>query len=419
MARASGAIGRRRILRAPGAALGLLGALLGAIGPARGGEAPAPAGVVAELSAYVPDGATGVVAVRPAALLGRLGRDRVAPLAAFGVREVLNPWLGEKLHADLGKPGFRTLAPAEIEAILLSLEVREMEAGRVAFASQHVVVRSVAPLDWPGLLRQWGFEVAEVRGARATTYKVKMPPGTWLRARFVAYQPDERTVVFDGDGGKWVEELIRRDAPAVPAWLRGEDWREAGRGLASLVVDHRDVRLAPLLVQGLKAEKIDWEDLLISLVAFGAERWVASLVDADELGGYVEARVPTPLAANVLGLGLGKALGIARQEFAALARVDPEVARAALDDEIPGLTDAEKANVRRLAAAELRVERLAADATARLRVEARGRSVRIGSAGFGTYAEVGRFLLFAVAELVDFKDATKFLDEPVPPAARP
>ncbi len=85
----------------------------------------------------------------------------------------------------------------------------------------------VSPFDWLAFLRQWRFELEEVRVGGRAYYKVvgmfkellnefgKIP---------CVFVPDDRTIVIDE------EDVIRKMAsgeyPASPSFLKGRDWEQ-------------------------------------------------------------------------------------------------------------------------------------------------------------------------------------------------
>jgi hypothetical protein len=102
------------------------------------------------------------------------------------------------------------------------------------------MIRTVQPFDWRKMLMAWWPDVMELHEGSRTYYKLK--PGT---AHKLGKSPsfligDDRTLVTDEEGA--ILRLIRRDAPSLPGFARGPEWKRIERDLIAIALDDHDGR---------------------------------------------------------------------------------------------------------------------------------------------------------------------------------
>src|SRR5262249_3339186 len=126
---------------------------------------------------------------------------------------------------DPSKPGRPTLKVEDIEWVTCGLGFGRTEyKGEKLHSFQlgGLAVRTAAPFDWPTFLRGFRPDFTEVREGGRVYYKVTGRLKPLLGPNPCVYLPDDRTVVFDEE--EPIRRLVRRETPAVPAYLAGPEW---------------------------------------------------------------------------------------------------------------------------------------------------------------------------------------------------
>jgi hypothetical protein len=185
-----------------------------------------------DLSYLVPD-ATGVVAVRPAAIFGRPGMKKYADL--------LNKYLalgakGMGLREGLSLP-FDQLEQVSASAFIKPLQGSDQ--GKSALMLGQPVLRTAKDYDWKGRFIDLMPGVEEVSYHGRVYYRVpkgKLPALGPLGMCF--YLPDGRTLVCLSEEG--VRQVIDHKKVEWRRFAWEEDWKQVERGLFAAAVDNRD-----------------------------------------------------------------------------------------------------------------------------------------------------------------------------------
>jgi beta-lactamase regulating signal transducer with metallopeptidase domain len=179
---------------------------------------------------YLPADATGVVAVRPAELLGS------PEMKAYA--DPLNGQL-EQVFRSLGIKaglGFRVGQVEQIVSPLVFSRIRDDQGGEECrtLALGLGMIRMKEKFDWAGYLRERVPFREEVRTEDGTYYKAPKvsPPLPFLFG--VWFIPDERTVVFTDN--EHVRALLARKPGHRPKAAWGEDWHLVERDLVAVGV---------------------------------------------------------------------------------------------------------------------------------------------------------------------------------------
>lgn len=189
---------------------------------------------------YVPEGAQGFVAVRPAAVFRRAGmglyRTQLNLLIAQQWSKAAN-----KLGFDPTKPG---LGPLRVEMfeqvvslfrIFQGSDVKPRWRLTVGGEGELLLARTTEAVDWIGILRAFKQELVEVGEGNRVYYRLKNPvfgPNTCIHC------PDDRTVVLGRE--KDLLSVWRRTTPAPLPFAQGKGWDRSLRGLLLCAFDSRD-----------------------------------------------------------------------------------------------------------------------------------------------------------------------------------
>jgi hypothetical protein len=184
-----------------------------------------------DLSYLAPD-ATGVVAVRPAAIFGRPGMKKYA--------DTLNKYLalGAK---GMGLREGLTLPFDQLEQVSASAFIKPMKGpeGKTALMLGQPVLRTAKDYDWKGRFIDLVPGVEEVAYHGRTYYKVpegKLPALGPMAMCF--YLPDGRTLVCLSEES--VRQVIDHKKVERPRFAWEDDWKQVERGLFAVAVDNRD-----------------------------------------------------------------------------------------------------------------------------------------------------------------------------------
>ena len=269
------ATGWRRIL-VSGVLVAVAAGVLTLRRPARALAAEAPAAQGTEVApfelSFIPEDATGFVAIRPAAIFRGAGMGRHLEtatryfplmLAEAGIDLVVDP-----VGAGFPVP-FDTI---EQVTAGFFLSKRPTKTGSQGVMTAHgLMIRSVEPFDWAKQVRAW-WPRGEVVHAEGRTYlKVTGVPAFEPDACF--YVPDARTLVMDHEES--LLRTLRRSTPREPSSIQGPDWGRVGRGLFVLAFDNRDGRCTQVFRNTLS------EAAKITPLFEHAEHWAFALDNAD------------------------------------------------------------------------------------------------------------------------------------------
>jgi beta-lactamase regulating signal transducer with metallopeptidase domain len=223
-----------------------------------------------ELS-YVPTDAMGLIAMRPAAAFHRAGMDRYAAAAnQIVARELM----------QICQPGLASAkCPLRLEAIdqvTLGVYLRSSGVKKPprSLVLGGLMVRTTEPFDWKAQIQAWLPGMTEVHEGSHVYYR--LPSFPFLGPNGGAYFPDDRTMVIDQE--KKLLSLLRRAAPAPPAYAQGADWGQVHRGLVAWALDNRDGQWA----RELKEDAADPAEVQFAKLFEHADRWVFGVGDADE-----------------------------------------------------------------------------------------------------------------------------------------
>jgi len=323
---------------------------------------------------YMSDSVTGILAFHPAAALRHPGMARIlSPIIGDEIAEDLEA-IAKAMQVDISQPGFLKPGPKQIESIFFGFGIgkaaanpKDSKSGPTMHRIEEdsLTVRMVTPFDWLAFLRQWKLEVEEVHDSRRVYHKVKVPRGmvdTNLEFSFFVYLPDDRTLVINGHQ-EWIRELIRLDAPPVPALLRGADWERAGRGLLALAINNQEDGFSKPYDLGRP------DDAMVVQCFQGVDRWVLGVADADALALHAEATARAPEAAESVARTIDGLVKLGR------AALDPIPVKGERED---------------------LAKWLARGLLANLKVKRQGSSVTLSTEGFGTLADVAKAELIKV-----------------------
>ena len=278
-------------------------------GPARASDEPAaplaevnarpePVDIVTPFDlSYVSEGSMGVVAVRPAAAIRRLGMGApmLKELLGGDLSDLLGEFAGGKSKVDTTRPGFLKLGPEDIETVVTAIKfgktkgpekLHTIEVGEAG----GVTVRTVAPFDWPGFFRQWTMDLEEVQEARGVYHKIKVPMFADLGMHVGIYLPDDRTLVYEKEDA--IKRIIARDVPSAPVYLRGADWERVSCGMLAVAINNQD----DIHIKGYDLGRPD--DAMVLTLFQGVDRWVFGVADSDPIAVQAEATAREPQAAE-------------------------------------------------------------------------------------------------------------------------
>jgi hypothetical protein len=335
---------------------GLLGLTIGVAtlrGPARGAEDGLPAAPKAEVAAperrdqtkpaipiFIPEGADGVILLRPAAAFRRKGTDRLLALIKPVWSEEL-AMFAKQLKIDTGQPSFLKLRCQDIEWV-----TGQITFGRSKNNSddepQHTfgigcpAVRTVTPFDWLAFLRQWRFECVEVRMGSRVYYKITGKFSRLLGPTPCAFLPDDRTIVFAEEAE--IRKIVAADKPESPAFLRGKDWERASRGMIAGAIKNQDGAFTKHYDLGRP------DDAMVLSLFKGINSWVFGVDDADALVLHAEATSSGHDASDAVSRQIDSLIKLGRQFL--LVELDPKSPEVAAHDLVARMLKALAANVR-------------------------------------------------------------------------
>ena len=247
---------------------------------------------------YVPDSASVVIALRPAAAFRQPRMDGLLTMIRAAIAEDIG-WIAKEIQVDLKRPDFLAVEPDQIESIVTSINIvsngrpgQPPKLHRVRTVGQ--AVRMVTPFDWLALLRQWRVGIEEFHVGERVYCKLSVPQPLPASSICCIYLPDDRTIVVL-DSQSSMEELLGRPVPTEPAFLRGPDWEQAEPGLVTLAIDNRGDRF-------VKQYDVGRADDAVVLRCFqGVDRVVIGVADSPNLTltGMVTARDPGAAGAVV------------------------------------------------------------------------------------------------------------------------
>jgi beta-lactamase regulating signal transducer with metallopeptidase domain len=337
-------------------AFSLLGLTIGVAtlrGPAQGAEGgPSPA-AKAEVAAaesrdqtkpaipiFIPEGADGVILLRPAAAFRRTGMDRLLTLIKPVWSEELAKF-AKQLKIDTGQPSFLKLQCQDIEWVTGRITFgrtknKPAEETLHTFGIGTMAVRTVTPFDWSAFLRQWRFECVEVRMGNRVYYKITGKFSGLLGQTPCAFLPDDRTIVFDQETE--IRKIVAADKPGSPVFLRGEHWVRASRGLIAVAIKNQDGAFS-------KHYDLGRPDDAVALSLFkGIDSWVFGVDDADALVLHAEATSTGHDASEAVSRQIDSLIKLGRQFL--LVELDPKSPEVAAQDLMVRMLKALAANVR-------------------------------------------------------------------------
>jgi beta-lactamase regulating signal transducer with metallopeptidase domain len=362
----------RRVLTA----FSLLGLTIGVAtlrGPARGAEGgPSPA-AKAEVAAaesrdqtkpdipiFIPEGADGVIVLRPSAAFRRTGMDRLLALIKATLDEELTKF-AKQLKVDTGQPGFLKLRCQDIEWVTGRITFgrgknNSDDTPSHTFGFGALAVRMVTPFDWSAFLRQWRFECVEARMESRVYYKITGKFSRLLGPTPCAFRPDDRTIVFAEEAE--IRKIVGAGKPGSPAFLPGKDWERACRGLIAVAIKNEDGTFLKHYDLGQP------EDAVVRSLFKGIDSWVFGVDDADALVLHAEATSSGHDASEAVSRQIDSLIKLGRQFL--LAELDPKSPEVAAYDLMVRMLKALAANVR---------------------VEHTDNAITVQTQGFGTLAD--------------------------------
>jgi hypothetical protein len=185
-----------------------------------------------DLSYLAPD-ATGVVAVRPAAIFGRPGMKKYA--------DTLNKYLGPASLA-VGLRGELSVPFDQLEQVSASAFIKPLKGpdqGKSALMLGQPVLRTARAYDWKGRFIDLLPGVEEVSYHGRAYYRVpkgKLPALGPMGMCF--YLPDSRMLVCLSEEG--VRQVIDHKKVERRRFAWEDDWKQVERGLFAVAVDNHD-----------------------------------------------------------------------------------------------------------------------------------------------------------------------------------
>ena len=86
---------------------------------------------------------------------------------------------------------------------------------------------------------------------------------------------DDRTIVFDEENV--IRKIASGEDPAPPAYLRGEEWEHASRGLVAIAINNQNDSFAKRYDLGRS------DDALVLSLFKGLDTWILGVDDADAI----------------------------------------------------------------------------------------------------------------------------------------
>jgi beta-lactamase regulating signal transducer with metallopeptidase domain len=188
---------------------------------------------------YLPPDATGVYAIRPAALLGRPELKKYRELLNVGIAGVCKEF---KLDAPAGL-GVEMIDQA-VGTVTIQTDKKQKESQSSMMLALNMI-RCTRDYDWKKVLADLipGTEAVQWEGK--TYYRVPKNVGPVLMGilgsqRLYYFIPDSRTVVFDTEAN--IRRLLKNPGKPVPPPVWAKDWKQVERGLLAIARDMRDKR---------------------------------------------------------------------------------------------------------------------------------------------------------------------------------
>ena len=231
---------------------------------------------------YVPEGAVGLIAFRPAPMFQRMGEG-----------EAMLSLIPAEAAADLEldqastKRGSPALSSEDVEWASIGIHldnVKNEEDGDFQFqlfSFRGLTIRMSAPFDWLAYLRQF-LELSEVREGGRAYYRIQGAIRARLGDHPCLYVLDDRTLVQDEEDG--IRALVTNTMPAQPVYLRSPEWERASRGLLAYAIGNED---------GSFEKRYHPErprDATFLSLFNGVEHWVLGIDDAEPLTVHAGAR---------------------------------------------------------------------------------------------------------------------------------
>ncbi len=170
--------------------------------------------------------------VRPAAALRHQGMDRAVPLIGSAIVALFPP-LSKQLKVDTSRPGFLKLRSQDIEWVTGNVTFDTVKKANEGPTPPLHARLSGRPNDrairLAGVPPPVEVECEEVRFGGRAYYKVTGDLAKTLGPKGCFFLPDDRTIVFDEE--PVIRKFVSGKQPELPAFLRGQAWERASRGL--------------------------------------------------------------------------------------------------------------------------------------------------------------------------------------------
>jgi hypothetical protein len=184
---------------------------------------------------YLPPSATGIYAIRPAALLGRPEMKEYRDLLNAAIPAVCQEF---KLNPPAG------LGVEMIEQAVGTVTIQTDKNRKENWTSMMLalnMVRCTKEFDWKKLLAGLIPGTEPLQCGDKTYYKIPISVSAALMLgpqEMFYFIPDSRTVVFDTEEN--IRRLLERPRESAPATIWAEDWKKVERGLLAVARDMRD-----------------------------------------------------------------------------------------------------------------------------------------------------------------------------------
>jgi beta-lactamase regulating signal transducer with metallopeptidase domain len=220
---------------------------------------------------FLPEIVEGVVAIRPAAVLRRVGMAQYT--------DGMNKLLLEDMLREMGIPRENCpLRLQDIEQVTYAVTVTKLTPKKKGdptrrLGTESAMIRTVKSFDWTEMLRNWPGGATEKHEA-GQSY-LALPKLPHAQAPLCAHVADSRTVVF-GDEASLLR-LFRRRAPANPAIARTAEWKRVENDLVATAIDNEK----NALFRDHDASAV--ADAATKALFQQTDRWYFGLSDADDL----------------------------------------------------------------------------------------------------------------------------------------
>ncbi|WP_165073239.1 M56 family metallopeptidase [Paludisphaera rhizosphaerae] len=307
---------------------GLLAALAIGVGSLRGpvlAEETAHLGEPALAFPYLNANHCGLVSIRPAAAVHRMGADIVLRFATAVLDlgpQLSIDYVAKELGVNANVPGFLKPGFGDVESVTFGFgfghgsNAERKDLHSIFFSG--LCVRMTAPFDWLAFVRQWGGELTEVHEGSRTYYRITAPWTPSKRPLPCVLLVDERTAIFDEE-----PPLIAaiRGESKPPALFASPDWQDASRGLFAVAIGNEDGKF---LKQYDLGPDVHREDDQIAMALFrGVDRWLLSVTDADTLSISASAACRNEVVNEVVAAAMEKLLVGGRDAVAKAEAVTP------------------------------------------------------------------------------------------------